>query len=706
MMNQWGHVPIDSSFALIINIIHPTTLRHSLSILLFLLPFALSAQQMPDTLSHEMRDVEVKSYRIRSHIGGRPFEAMKWDMKMMEQMPQILSNADPVHYLQLLPSVQTNNECDAGLHVQGCSNAQSMMQIGDAPVYNPAHMLGFFSTFNASHYQSLLFRTFNEATTSNVLGGQMQMLPHTSQQDTLSGNLSVGLISSQGTIHVPMGHGQTLSMSARQTYINLLYGPFIKMDESEFHYRFGDFNLTYALHTPRHTLSIDAFYSNDKGKVGDGNVGLELDLRWQNYVVQAQLDSRPLRVADAVHQSLYYSGYQNRSHVAQANINGKMPSHINTLGYHLEAQRQLASDRRPLLVTWGADLLHHSILPQNPDFEGGYEVEIEPVSTQHALQAALFAQASMPLTQRLGLKAGVRLNVYSLLADSASTFFHPDPYVALTLDHPTAGHFQLRLNRQHQYVHQAGFSSVGLPTEFRFSASQLYKPQRAWSLTLGFDREVLNRQYRIKAEVYGKLLEHQLEYHGDFLSFFTSGYKMQSTIVSGKGYNYGVNVQIIKQTGRLTGWISYAYGRSMRRFDQLNPDSWYPSNYERPHELNAVATYRLNPRWSFGGTMAFASGTPFTAIKYVYMLSNVLVSQYGEHNANRLAPYFRFDVSANYDFRPRRRVRQGINLSLYNATGHHNDIYCRLKIYNGNFSYRPIAFLLPVLPSVSYYVRF
>lgn len=671
--------------------------------LLFLLHGIISAQQPADTLSSQMHEIEVKSYRIRSHLSGRAFEAVKWDMSMMEQMPQILSNADPMHYLQLLPSVQTNNELDAGIHVHGCSSSQSIMQIGDAPVYNPAHMMGFFSTFNASHYSSLLYRSYNEVNTPNVLGGSIQMQSRMLQQDTISGNLSLGLISSQGTLHLPLGKNQSLSVSARQTYINLLYGSYLKMDDSDYSYGFGDFNLTYSVQLPRHSLSIDAFYSNDGGKVGENNIDMEVDMRWQNYVVAAQLDSKPMRLSDTVHQSLYFSGYNNRAKINMVGILGSLPSNINTLGYHLEAKRNASTQHLPLNLSWGTDLMQHSILPQAPNFKGNYQLDMQPIATQRSVQAALFLQGSTLLRKNLGLKAGLRLNAYALLNDSTATFFHPDPFVSLTYNHPTAGEFQLRLNSQHQYIHQAGFSSMGLPTEFRFSSSRLYKPQNSFSLSLGYDREFFGRRYRFKAELYGMKMEHQVDYHGDFLSFLTSGYKMQSSIISGKGYNYGLNLQIIKQTGRLTGWVSYAYGRSKRHFTEFSEKHWYPSNYERPHEVNAVATYRFNEHWSCGSTFAFASGTPFTAIKYIYMMSNVLVSQYGEHNANRLRPYLRLDLSVNYEFC--KRLRQGINLSLYNATARHNDIYCRLKIYKGNYSYHPISFMIPILPSISYFIK-
>ena len=69
-----------------------------------------------------------------------------WNMRMMNDMPKILGNADPMHYAQMLPGVQTNNEYNGGIHVQGSENEHNELSIAGVPLYNVNHLLGFFST--------------------------------------------------------------------------------------------------------------------------------------------------------------------------------------------------------------------------------------------------------------------------------------------------------------------------------------------------------------------------------------------------------------------------------------------------------------------------------------------------------------------------------------------------------------------------------
>ncbi|MBQ8672827.1 MAG: hypothetical protein IJ511_02045 [Bacteroides sp.] len=103
-----------------------------------------------------------------------------------------------------------------------------------------------------------------------------------------------------------------------------------------------------------------------------------------------------------------------------------------------------------------------------------------------------------------------------------------------------------------------------------------------------------------------------------------------------------------------------------------------------------------------------ASGTPYTAPQRVYLIGNRLVAEYGEHNAVRLSPYFRLDLSVNYDIVKNERQEMGVNLSLYNATGHSNELYHRFAFSASGkaYAYRPVSFFLKTMPSFSFYHKF
>ena len=92
-----------------------------------------------------IRGISVRGHRLRTFLLDAPNGISRIDLRMMDDMPRILGNADPMHYAQLLPGIQTNSEYDAGLHVQGCDNAHNIISISGVPLYNVSHLLGFFS---------------------------------------------------------------------------------------------------------------------------------------------------------------------------------------------------------------------------------------------------------------------------------------------------------------------------------------------------------------------------------------------------------------------------------------------------------------------------------------------------------------------------------------------------------------------------------
>ena len=100
-------------------------------------------------------NAEVRAYRDRSGMKFDAYGGLTWDMKMLQTLPKIMGNADPVRYLQMMPGVQTCGEYRCGINVQGCDNGHNMVSIDGIPLYNVNNLLGFFSTFNSSHYTSM-----------------------------------------------------------------------------------------------------------------------------------------------------------------------------------------------------------------------------------------------------------------------------------------------------------------------------------------------------------------------------------------------------------------------------------------------------------------------------------------------------------------------------------------------------------------------
>lgn len=651
-----------------------------------------------DMRNMSLDSVVIKGYKITSSLRNSSDGTAVWNMSMMNELPKILGNADPLHYTQLLPSVQTNNEYDGGLYIQGCDNGHNLVTIDGVPLYNVTHLVGLFSVFNASHYKSLQMQSSaKDASYANRLGGYLTMNLQDEVQEKTDGEFSVGLISSQGTLRHPIGDKQQLNVSVRASYLNLLYSQWLEMEGSALNYSFYDANLTYIYKPNKHdSFLLDAYLGNDEGKVGMGDYGANLTGKWGNSMVAAHWkhDGEQARIKNTI----YYTYYHNRYHLSLSSFNIALPSSIGDLGFKSDVSWRKAH--------LGMDIIHHTIKPQAPDADGGYfDTTITPSSgTKKSLEASLFCDYDITLFKKLSFIPGLHASAYRV--DGKATFAL-DPTASLTWSTLPQWTNRIGFSSRHQYLLQTGINSLGLPTTFWMSTATDDIPvQRQQSVNFVSNVKLFKGRYNVSLELYYKWLQHQQEYFGTFYDFINSAYDIHDMLHHGKGRNYGINVTVNKLSGKLTGWLSYSYGRSQRQFPDISQEEWYPSNHERIHELNFVGTQKLGKRWSIGMTGIFATGTPFTAPRNFQILNGNVIAAYGEHNANRLTPYTRIDLSLNYRLKSYGKKESGINFSVYNLTYSTNSIFYYMKVYNGQYYYHSVSFLTRILPSISYYCKF
>lgn len=256
---------------------------------------------------------------------------------------------------------------------------------------------------------------------------------------------------------------------------------------------------------------------------------------------------------------------------------------------------------------------------------------------------------------------------------------------------------------------------MGLPTEFWLVADEKRKPQRMRGCGLDYEQRFLEDEYKLQISTYYRKLSNQIEYSGDLMSLLTDEYILDNLLLLGSGKNYGASVMIQRAKGNLVGWVSYTLSRSMRTFFDTN-DEWmngtYPSNQDRPHQLNVVLTFKKK-KWDVGANYVFASGKPFTSPRSIFVMDGKLLNSYGEYNGNRLPPYMRLDLSSSYYFKKTDEMTMGVNLSLYNVLMRKNVLLFRLKKAVNEYAqsrneyiYGPMYFFIRMLPSFSYFVKF
>lgn len=611
------------------------------------------------------------------------------DVEKIQYMPSLFGNGDPLGFAHYLPSMTAQAELENGLYIQGSEHSHNIVSSGGVPIYGAAHLLGIFSVFNPSHYRKMNYSTW--APGVNRLGGSIDMPLPDSLRTVTSGEISAGLMSAQGTLRVPLGKKAWAGVSARRSYMNLLYGRFLTLnDESgdnegtKIRYGFTDLNLTVMWEpSARDRVWLDAYWGNDAMDGGESTYSVDADAQWQNGMAALHWKH------GALEQTAWWTGYGLDFNADWAGVSASLPSWLHTAGYR--AQLGVGDFR------FGVESALHHAQPQNPSVGGAYNVDIEPEPEQRALENTLNVHWAHDW-EHLQLEAGLKGSLY--LSPEKEWFHGVDPYCSVGWNMYRGGVLTARFQMQHQYLFRTGITDMAMPTEFWLLAGRYAKPQTANSVSLSYRLPFGEGAWTLETEAYYRLLDGQIEYKGNLMDFVNGSYSLEDQLLKGSGRAYGVNFQLSRHSGAFTGWIAYAYGRSLRTFGGVE----YPSAHERLHEMDAVLSWDLG-RWTVGLTSILATGLPFTATEHLYLMGQKIIAWYGPHNGKRMKTYFRTDLSVNYWIKPQ---RSGLNFSVYNVSGVPNEMYYHiwLNYEDREVSYGSVKMNLRFMPTVSYFCKF
>jgi hypothetical protein len=234
------------------------------------------------------------------------------------------------------------------------------------------------------------------------------------------------------------------------------------------------------------------------------------------------------------------------------------------------------------------------------------------------------------------------------------------------------------VNRSRQYLSMLFNSATVSPTATWKLSDPHIRPQVGNQYALGFFRNLLNDQVELSLEGYFKQIDDMVDYKAGAELLLNEN--LETELVNGEGRAYGVEF-LIKKTGRkLNGWASYTYSRTRFRSlseypeDQINQGDWFPTNFDKPHDLSLVANFKVSRRFSLSSNVSYSTGRPVTVPVAKYQFANGVRLQYSRRNEFRVPDYFRWDLSVNLEgnHKQKKLAHSSWSLSLYNVTGRQN----------------------------------
>jgi hypothetical protein len=379
---------------------------------------------------------------------------------------------------------------------------------------------------------------------------------------------------------------------------------------------------------------------------------------------------------------------------------------------------------------FGANYVHHRFMPEftkaisNTNSGGNGTSNANNIFS--ANEVNLFIEDNWNIFKALNVNGGLRFTLFDV---HGKTYSSLEPRISARLLLSPCLSMKASYSRMSQYAQQVSDSYISLPTDFWMPVSKNQKPLVSDQVSSGFYYN-LNNKYSFSVEGYYKWMNNLLDYK-DGYNFLPSTISWENKLASGKGWSYGADFMASKETGNITGYVSYGLMWANRQFPQINNGIKFPSKYDNRHKINIVANWKLNKNIELNGSWTYMTGnrvtlalenyqgireTGFLSDKFpsIYYFQEAGLSYYDKKNNIRLPSYHSLDVGINI-YRPKKNGRMGIwNISVYNAYSRMNPIVVSkesLYVYSDNVNYKltnkfRTLSLLPIMPSISYTYKF
>lgn len=567
--------------------------------------------------------------------------AITVDARDILRTPTFLE-ADVIRMIQLLPGTVAINDYTVGYNARGGEADQNLIQLDGITIFNPSHLGGLFSTFDAqaigdTEYLTGGFPAHYSGRLSSVL--DVRTRPG-SREFGVMGQIS--LLSSKVLVEgsLPFGNS-TFLVAGRRTYADQIIKWFTS---SELPYYFGDAvaKLTFQLPTGG-TLAATGYIGRDvldwEFEQSDPTVeSVSLRVNWGNRLLGLNYDDwifgKPLELSASVTEfsttvGLFPDFARVDNDARLLTVKGAVSlspgrSHDVRVGGGIEEYRFRYDAGSAALSTSFLDLKYRPrILSAFIDDQWRPQrwLMIRPGLRMEAVGGGADVVTYSP---RVALKALVAENF--ALTGSAGRYFQP---IHSLRDHNSPWSF----------------------VDFWIGADSLTPVGRSDHLVLGFE-QWFSPDLSLTVEGYRKTFNDILNTNvADDLAV------RGDEFVTMTGDAYGLDVLLRKYAGDWTGWISYSFGKSMRQ----DPTQEFAPAHDRRHFLNIVVNgagplgSEMSLRWGFGSPL------PYTQIVGQWEHRTYRVAANGfrdlelepiadlQLNGRRYPHYSRLDVSFRWE---------------------------------------------------------
>lgn len=609
-------------------------------------------------------------------------------MKELKELPPVAGERDILKASLLLPGVQTVGESAAGYNIRGGGVDQNLFLINNIPIYNTAHMFGFFSAFNSD-----VIRNFN-LYKSNIpveYGGRISSVfdvqTKNGNNKTFSLKGGISPITANLSVEGPIKKEKSsYILGLRTSYSNWILK---RLNDASLRNSSVDFSDVIAnfnnIIDDNNSINVFLYASRDKFKIPITATSINSDqekpyinyqyynigsaANWQHYFGN-QLYSN---------LSLIFSNYNLDIDDKQIISNAFKSNHYVQ---HYELNHKFTYNPNPNNeLKFGYSSIYYKLNPgtYNPTTEEsnyqGFDMEDES-----AIETSIYIGDKYDINPKLGIEGGLRYSFYNYLGPkTVYEYANGDSPVTGTVSDTSNfnklesikiysgldvrfsarylidadNSIKLGFNRINQYLFLLSNTIAISPTDKWKLCDSYLKPSVGYQYNIGYYKNITSKNLEFSAELYYKTTSNLKEFRDGAET--EKNENLEQELLVGEGRSYGLELMLKKSFGKFNGWVNYTYSKSELKFDgnskaeRINYGKFYPSNSDKPHNFNFTINMKFNRRFSVATNFTYSTGRPTTIPESKFYINGLPRIWYSERNAGRLPNYMRLDVAMNLE---------------------------------------------------------
>lgn len=683
----------------------------------------------------QLDDVVIYGRDPEKNIRSTDMGAITLSVNTLKELPPFLGEVDIIRSMATLPGVSQVGEASAGLNVRGGGADQNLIQFAGAPIYNPTHLFGLFTSFNPDLVNEF---TLYKSVIPSRFGGRgssiLDITPKAGSIDKWGADLMASNYSGKLSINGPLVKNKvSIRGGIRGSYINwflnALNNPDLKNSQASFY----DANVVISAPISDKNEFTYSFYTS----YDDFAFASDTTISWQNTSHSLQWKSQlsdKLSLEALGYYTMYDYSIFNRAGTNEFDLN----SGLEDYGAKVFLQYLFSETNK---ITFGGDFKSIAIQPGELIPSNQQESGILPkkVQDEFGRESGVHFQHEFELGEKIGVSYGLRYDMYQYLgartvrtyaenqpvSDGSATgeISYADgekitsydglgPRVSLRYSFSKSASVKAGYNKMYQFIQLVSNTATIAPTDIWKLSDTFIEPQIVDQYSLGFYKNFKGNIFETSVEIYYKDIQNVVEYKDGANLILQNN--LETELVPAQGRAYGAEFFIKKNLGRMTGWISYTYSRSLRRVitpyeeEIINDGEWFASNFDKPNDLTLIGNYKVSTNTSLSATFGFSSGRPVTFPEAKFDYSGNSLAYFDRRNEERLPNYHRLDLALNFKLKGQGKFYDGDwTFSIINVYGRKNPF----SLFFVDEAGQPpqalrLAILGVPLPSLSYAIQF